>query len=332
MTLKTLTENDLRESDFVNTFADFIVFDKDSCTLIIKKLKLHSSDSNKMLLTQVKSKFVPNNLEVKILHLSEVEFEADNVTFLSADKLVLSSCSITKEATFAGYPREVEIINCDIPKFNFYLGIPSLKVIDSNIGVISIGFGASGESNVKTINIQGKSSIYKITGLHTLLRNETGTVVIFSQESKIVADAEESYRIMRLISNKFGDAVQSHIFHTKAVELYSRYADDDTKTLLFFEKWTNDFGRSIFLPIFWMIIFNFLSILILVYFSNNFCVDGFWDLFGSILNIGPWSSFIPEDVNRISWEFSLDSIRRVLLAILTYQVIISARRFSFSRK
>lgn len=331
MSLKNLTETNLNEVNFVEEYSDFVSFDEVNKVLKLRNLNLRSTDRNGQLLSRVMSKFSPN-VEADSIVLQNVTFEAGNLNLGIANKVTINACSVLGNQSFGGYPNELEIIDCNTPEFNFDLNARSLFVSNTSIGIITINSYEGGGPRVKTINIQGKSKIAQIKGLHWLLEADASTVVIFSQESRIVKDAEASYRIMRLISNKFGDVVQSHIFHTNSVELYEPHADRDTKALLFFEKWTNNYGRSIFRPIIWMVGINIIFIFSLLFYSEILCIKNIPDLLGSVLNISPLSSLVSEASPKISWEFSFDSIRRVLLTILTYQVVVAARRFSFVKK
>jgi hypothetical protein len=331
MNLKKITETDLTGNNFLENYSDFINFDEITKTLELENLDIHSNDRNGQLLSRIWSAFSPNT-EIEIIILKNVKFSAGNLNLNIGKRLIIDSCETIGHKNFSLYPEEIEIINCNIYEFSFDLNARSLIITNSNVGKINIYPYANDGPRIKSINIQGQSRIKQITGLHWLLENNSSTVIIFSQDSKILNSAEESYRIMRLISNKFGDVVQSHIFHTNSLELYTAHSDSDTKTLLFFERWTNNFGRSIFLPVFWMLVINLLSISILIGFSDKFHVNGIWNLIGSIVNISPLSSYVSEVFENTSWEFSLDSIRRIFLAILTYQVIVSARRFSFVKK
>lgn len=329
--LKNLTETNLIENNFAEEYSGFISFDKVNKVLELKNLTLKSTDQSGQLLSRVISQ-LSLNVEVETIILQSVEFEAGNLNLDISNKLIVKACSVTGTQRFGRYPNEIEIIECNTPEFNFELDARSLIISGSTVGTITINSYKEGGPRVKTINVQGKSTIEQIKGLHFLLENESSTVVIFSQDSKVLTDAEAGYRIMRLISNKFGDVVQSHIFHTNSVELYAAHADKETKTLLFFEKWTNNYGRSIFRPIIWMVGINTAFMFFLLSFSDILCIKNFPDLFVSIFNISPLSSLVPEDLSKTSWEFSLDSMRRVFLAILTYQIAVAARRFSFVKK
>ena len=329
----SLTEENLNEGSLIDKFSEFISFDEVNKVLEIKNLTLRSLDTNGRLLYRIINQ-ISHNVEVDTVVLQNVKFQAGNLYLDIANKLILKACIISgpDSQEFGMNLRELEIIDCNVPEFNFDLDASSLLISGSSLGTINIISYVENGPRVKVINIQGRSTIRKITGLHFLLSNEANTVVIFSQDSQIVKDAEASYRIMRLISNKFGDVVQSHIFHTHSVELYATHADNDTKVLLFFEKWTNNFGRSIFRPLIWMLTINYLFLISLLAFSDVLFIKDAIDFLGSMFNISPLSSLVPEEISRTSWEFSFDSIRRVLLAILTYQVIVSARRFSYVKK
>lgn len=331
MELKNLTETNLTADDFIDEYSDYISFDEVNKVLEIKNLNLRSTDRNGQLLSQVRDKLSPETQPDSIV-LQNVTFEAGKLNLGIANKVTIDACSVSGSHSFGTHPKELEVINCNTPEFNFDIDTRSVYISNSTIGVIAINSYQQGGPRVHAINIQGKSIIEQIKGLYWLLESDSNTIVIFSQESNILKDAETSYRIMRHISNKFGDVVQSHIFHTKSVELYVPHADKDTKTLLFFEKWTNNYGRSIFRPILWMVGINAVSLFVLLSFSDTFCVKNLPDLLGSVFNISPLSSLIPDDLIKTNWEFSLDSIRRVFLAILTYQIIVAARRFSFVKK
>lgn len=334
--LKNLSETNLRSDEFTVEYSNYISYDSETQILKLMNLKLNSQDRNRQLLQQVLNKFSPNNHDLRTVLFDHVEFEAGNLN-IGAQKIRFENCTISGDGGSYWHTSEVEFVDCDIPNYNFDLEMERLLIERSNLGTLSIysysnDNEARGDVRIKSINVKGGSTIQKMDGLHKLLENESGTVVVFSQDSKILNNADESYRIMRLISNKFGDVVQSQTFHINTVELHSKHANKETKFLLFLEKWTNDFGRSIFLPLLWMVVTNFVSVVILMTFSGQFLIENFWDFIGTVLNVSPLSSFVPDDVGNTTWEFSLDSVRRIFLAVLTYQIIVSARRFSFTKR
>ena len=159
----------------------------------------------------------------------------------------------------------------------------------------------------------------------------------------ICAKERDTYRILKNVAQKNNDAPQAIAFYAKEMEAYSRTlswswsgplswprerAQMIDKSILLFNKYTNAFGLSWWLPI--ILILDVGLVLYALLLWSSFCTDNFDKAVGQFfvfLNPTHKTKFICGE-NWQPFTYFFDFTFRLIEATLIYQTIIAFRKFT----
>ena len=200
----------------------------------------------------------------------------------------------------------------------------SFKLLDSSLG----------DSEVQDINLACYENVIvqdnRLSGLEY-------TAVQWPDNIKADTDQKkrDTYRTLKNVAQKNNDAPQAIAFYAKEMEAYShtlswisgQFFD---KFILKFNRWTNNFGLTWWLPILWILGFGLVLYLLLLLSidSSDCCICKEWKKFLVFLN--PTHKIGVEFIDGQwgFWAYLFDLSFRIIEATLIYQTIIAFRKFT----
>lgn len=334
MNLKLINEHTFSQSDYHELVQNLIRYDFSENTLYIDGLHLIETRQDN-LIDRILSKINDYRSTIERVHISNSLLE--NVQFYHGKELVLDECEVLNVVRVGSTVTSVSVYRTKFSMSALLVvgsAVQNLSVKSSYLSIKIDGSynNSSGiyKNSLKSLKVTSSSVIYKIMGLYHL-KNSQNCIVTFSQDSKIIEDAEHNYKMLRFLSDSINDTTQSHVLYAKMLDIFALKSDKDNSLLLWFEKLTNNYGQSFVLPILWMFVVNSVF-LVLFMAGGEIQLKTFFDYVASVLNVNPLNEFInTKNVSKVDWALALDSVRRLLLAALAYQTVTAARRFSFKK-
>ena len=145
----------------------------------------------------------------------------------------------------------------------------------------------------------------------------------------------DTYRTLKNVVQKNNDAPRAIVFYAKEMDAYSRTLSWGKgpffdKFILKFNRWTNNFGLTWWLPIIWILGFGALLYACLLY-SLGMNIDDIlickhWTTFPVFLNPTHKTGFVYGQWGLLA--YSIDLFFRVIEAALIYQTIIAFKKFT----
>lgn len=205
-----------------------------------------------------------------------------------------------------------------------------IKLMGSSIDSFQLHRPSDGPVPLASVEI--RDCIFgDIFGLEHFLRDDSKTTIYFDKRSKVTNNPQRVYRLLRRVSDKYNDVTQSHHLHALILKSESRDLDFVNQTLLFFQELTNNHGRDFLLPVAWIVIVNYIFLFIF-YSTYSLPYPGLLEALSYTLSFNP---LIPWEFNHSELQSNVimnyDSLRRAFVAILIYQTVVAARRFSFKK-
>jgi len=150
----------------------------------------------------------------------------------------------------------------------------------------------------------------------------------FDDQSSIEEDAFNAYKVLHYIAKESHDPILSQVLYIKKLGEYVKNNHSwDDKLLFCVGQLTNKGGLSVVQPVILLFTFNLVFLLLISKFGT---ADLDTSFLYNMWNINPLDDLknagvvIKLDNTQQAW----DGLRRVVLAILIYQTIISAKRFA----
>ncbi len=344
-----ITDETIAEGNFPVDFDidTHLEYDEEKKELIIKEvhfIHIEKNDlTNKFCRIFKQSICVTKNLNFVIF--KNCIFDGDNHyigTIHNFFNIKLEECYANFDLTI--FADELYINNCK-SNLSVTINCNYLQIKDSKINVLNTYGNTFDKTLIVTFEINN-SSIKKIKNIFQLFKNNT--VVLFDDKSHIETHQKFNYNILRKCAINNNDTVQSLIFYKKLLkirldELKQSHESMEDRILLSLQEISNNFGLSIFRPIALMILCNFIFLTVFYisdtgvqetirYLSSASNFSFSISALSALFNINPLASFY--EIGQFSSDTvqHLDYIRRTILAVLIYQTIVAARRFSFVKK
>jgi len=324
-----------------NNFASHILFDvsKKGTTIHLKNLVIIINNEdfyndehygfsirNRNTTLDIKnSKFVNENnkkVDIRIIFTKKRE-----------RKLLLSNCDLGVLDLTIENCSEFVASDCveEVSQIDINNTCHTLSIENSVIGECRLPY------SLESLHVVG-SKIHKLNIDSALFKNPMSSLQF--DDSEIVGSDNEkkfqTYKKLRILAkqSKLKDKIQEHVLYTKELDSYvssnNKKLSDDY-ILFMLNDLVNKHGRSFVRPVILMLLINFVFMLLF-----NFSVaeldildncevirKSLWMLF----DLSPLSAY---EYYKLSDEMtSLDSLRRILLAILTYSTISATLRFKF---
>ncbi len=167
---------------------------------------------------------------------------------------------------------------------------------------------------------------------HTEFRTEKSRILYFRK-------SREVYRQLKYALSKQGDVINEQYFHSKEMIVYKKSLlwfsrDFGTKLIISLSQWTSNFGQSIFLPIFWLLI-GHLILCTLAWLYSAITVASIGDYVNAyLILINPLHSYNIPSENWGTYEISfkgalvlIDIAMRIWSSYMIYNIIRASRRF-----
>lgn len=325
---RKVTAEDLKKNILIE-FKEHFVY-SGSHHLLLKNLIFTENQTFKLFI----QKFA-NGVILEELILKNVELE--NITIsVSKNLFILESvCSGVVKIRFPTV--DTQILSSKFYTLSIGSGSESLYLNGTSVTNLKFETTQSEGTNKSELSMQEfevkDSYISNIFGLAHFLRDNISTVVVFHPDSSIGNRSKSAYRLLKRMTDRSGDTIQSHNFHSLMLENEKRELGRVNNLLLFFQKYSNDHGRDFLMPIVWIIIFNFIF-LMLLYVTSYQELPNNVEILSYILSFNP---LVAWDFPPMSFFYSeqiisgVDNLRRVIIAVFVYQTISAARRFSFKK-
>lgn len=303
-----------------NSLESYLSYDSNSRVLEISGFHFDSGQGD-FYMTRFIEKHSADSYS-KIIFRNISFYGASSYSYAFGADLCLKNCTFEKTVKVRLQASRVEFIGCNLSSVeNLILDTKFIVVTDSTLPITRV------DQNLRLLKTEGRVNFKQISGIEAFLSSDLAPVIYFSQFTEISIDKEVAFRILNNLALKNSDNTQAHLFHNKLLEVSPLGWED--RWLRRFSGVTNDHGRSWVRPLLGMWIVNVLAIGILNY--HQFADLTVLDRAVLSLNVNPLASFVNGE-GLEHWSTNVDVIRRIVLAALTYQLIVAARRFAFVKK
>ena len=255
---------------------------------------------------------------------------------------------------------EINIGECDFNNFiirnvrnkgKFRIYKINTKKTESQCEIFELTDSSLGDSEFQNVNLASYTAVVindnLLSGLQYTGVKWPDNILVRKMDTDtdrdICAKERDTYRILKNVAQKNNDAPQAIAFYAKEMEAYSRTlswswsgplswprerAQMIDKSILLFNKYTNAFGLSWWLPI--ILILDVGLVLYALLLWSSFCTDNFDKAVGQFfvfLNPTHKTKFICGE-NWQPFTYFFDFTFRLIEATLIYQTIIAFRKFT----